>query len=192
MNKIKDFIYDKNDIVIAVLILAVAASVIFWRMDIILAYPKTLFAEDNPVVQNSSGGDEDLPPSDGDNSVSPTDDPSDEQNKDSNTGSDANQDKENNDNSVDQEKPDVSPVVPPEIPLWDGGVLTEDVEVDVQGASSEAAVGCLISEGLFDDYADYKKVCEDAGLDHEKVAAGTFTFKSGTTKAQIAKKINWG
>ena len=168
MNKLTDFIYDKNDIVIALLILAVAAGVIFWRMDIILAYPKTLFDGNTSVVEKPIGEDENLPPSgEGEN----------------NPVADENENKDNNDSSS---------AVSPEIPLWDGGVLTEDVEVDVQGASSEAAVGCLVSEGLFADYAEYKQVCEDAGLDHEKVAAGTFTFKSGTTKAQIAKKINWG
>ena len=40
MKKLKDFIYDKNDIVIALLILAAAAFIIFWRLDIILEYPK--------------------------------------------------------------------------------------------------------------------------------------------------------
>ena len=42
MKKLKDFIYDKNDILIAVLILVVAAAIIAWRMEIILNYPKTL------------------------------------------------------------------------------------------------------------------------------------------------------
>ncbi|MBQ1958799.1 MAG: hypothetical protein II354_00095, partial [Firmicutes bacterium] len=75
---------------------------------------------------------------------------------------------------------------------WDGGVLTEDVEVEVEGASASAAVKCLVNAGLFEDYAEYQKICEEEGMNHEKVSAGTFTFKKGTTKVQIAKKINWG
>ena len=38
MKKFKDFLYDKNDILIAVLILVVAAAIIAWRMDVILQY----------------------------------------------------------------------------------------------------------------------------------------------------------
>lgn len=49
MKKFKDFLYDKNDILIAVLILVVAASIIAWRMDVILQYPKQLIHNDTGV-----------------------------------------------------------------------------------------------------------------------------------------------
>ena len=52
MKKFKDFIYDKNDIIIAVLILAVAALIIFWRLSVILEYPKQLLGNDEPNVEN--------------------------------------------------------------------------------------------------------------------------------------------
>ena len=52
MKKFKDFIYDKNDIIIAVLILAVAALIIFWRLNVILEYPKQLLGNDEPNVEN--------------------------------------------------------------------------------------------------------------------------------------------
>ena len=174
MDKIKDFIYDKNDVVIALLILVVAGFIIFWRLDIILEYPKTLVSGDDPAVTEPVGGDESLSPADDENNDA------DQSGDGTQTGDD--------DQTQSGDDTDVSV----DIPLWDGGMLTEEVEVEVEGNSSESAVGCLIDEGLFEDYAEYKKVCEEAGLDHEKVAAGTFTFKAGTTKAQIAKKINWG
>ena len=44
MKWIKDFLYDKNDILIALLILVAAALIILWRMDVIMAYPQTVFA----------------------------------------------------------------------------------------------------------------------------------------------------
>jgi len=50
MKKLKDFIYDKNDIIIAALILAAAALIIAWRMDVILQYPKELINADDPAV----------------------------------------------------------------------------------------------------------------------------------------------
>lgn len=42
MNKIKDIIYDKNDIVLAVIILACAALLILWRLNAIIDYPVVL------------------------------------------------------------------------------------------------------------------------------------------------------
>ncbi len=171
MKKLKDFIYDKNDIVIAILILAVAALIISWRLGIILEYPKQLLGSDNPSVQTPVGGDEN--PSGGDISGQPDDGDNEgdgDQGDEGQTGTDE----------------------PEDIPLWDGGMLTEEVTVDVEGASASAAVKCLVNAGLFEDYAEYQKICEEEGMNHEKVSAGTFTFKKGSTKKEIAKKINWG
>lgn len=39
MEKLKDFFYNKNDVIIALLILAVAAAVIYFRIRAIMAYP---------------------------------------------------------------------------------------------------------------------------------------------------------
>ncbi|MBR0131342.1 MAG: endolytic transglycosylase MltG [Firmicutes bacterium] len=42
MNKIKDIIYDFNDIFVILLIIALTAGVLFWRIDRIMAYPEYL------------------------------------------------------------------------------------------------------------------------------------------------------
>ena len=42
MKRVKDFFYDKNDILIALAILVLAAALIIWRMEVIMAYPKTM------------------------------------------------------------------------------------------------------------------------------------------------------
>jgi len=173
MKKLKDFIYDKNDIIIAVLILAVAALVILWRLDIIMEYPKQLIGNDDPVIENPVDSEDPSGDETGDDPV--TDDPS------------------GDDPDVQQPDEPVDPVEPdPVIPLWDGGALSKAVEVEVEGASASAAIQCLVEAGLFEDYAEYQAVCEDAGLDHEKVKAGTFTFKQGYTKKDVAKLMNWG
>ena len=176
MKKLKDFIYDKNDIVIAILILAVAALIISWRLGIILEYPKQLLGTDDPVFDTPIGGDDEDP-----------DLPVDDEGEDSQSG-EANQPQGGDGETDEPQGGDTEE----DIPLWDGGVLTEDVEVEVEGASASAAVKCLVNAGLFEDYAEYQKICEEEGMNHEKVSAGTFTFKKGTTKVQIAKKINWG
>ena len=168
MNKIKDLIYDKSDIIVALLILAIAALVILWRLNVILEYPKALVGTDEP------------------NTVL--------------TGTDYEAEGEGegaSDNTVegeDTEEPENTTVETPEpvMELWVDGQLTKDVEVTVGGNSATAAVQCLIDEKLFDSYDDYKSICDKGGLDHEKVSAGTFTFKAGSTKSDIAKRINWG
>lgn len=45
MKKLKDFIYDYNDVVVAVIIVIVAGLIIFWRIDAALDYPKYLEAQ---------------------------------------------------------------------------------------------------------------------------------------------------
>lgn len=45
MKGIKDFFYDKNDIIIVLLIIAAAAFVIYNRVDAIMAYPQTIANE---------------------------------------------------------------------------------------------------------------------------------------------------
>ena len=50
MNRIKDFFYDKNDIILTLIILAVAAGVIIWRLDAIMNYPAALAKETHTDV----------------------------------------------------------------------------------------------------------------------------------------------
>lgn len=44
MNHLKNFFYDKNDIFIALIILAAATLIILWRIEVIMDYPKDLVA----------------------------------------------------------------------------------------------------------------------------------------------------
>jgi len=45
MDKLRNFLYDKNDIVVAIAILAIAAIIITGRIDAIMSYPDRLAAE---------------------------------------------------------------------------------------------------------------------------------------------------
>lgn len=45
MDKLKDFFYNKNDIIVAVIILLVAAFVIYSRIGAIMNYPETISSE---------------------------------------------------------------------------------------------------------------------------------------------------
>ena len=163
MKKFKDFIYDKNDIIIAVLILAVAALIIAWRLDVILQYPKQLI---------NNGADT--------NVTEPAD----------NSGDNADKPADNSGDAANSNSGDSTPVQEP-AQLWVDDKLSQDIEVDVTGTTASAAVQCLVDKGLFTDYAEYQKACDSLGLDDEKVSAGTMTFTKGSTKADVARKINW-
>ena len=51
MRHIRNFFHNINDIVLAVIIVALAAGIIYWRMQIILDYPKELANERAEAVQ---------------------------------------------------------------------------------------------------------------------------------------------
>lgn len=53
MNKIKDFFYDKNDIIIVLIILALAAFIIYSRIGIIMDYPEKLADKNTTTVQTT-------------------------------------------------------------------------------------------------------------------------------------------
>lgn len=42
MEKLKNFIYDKNDIIVTLIILIIAAGIIYYRIGVIMNYPNTL------------------------------------------------------------------------------------------------------------------------------------------------------
>ena len=57
--------------------------------------------------------------------------------------------------------------------------------------TASAAVQCMVDAGIYADYADYQKVCQENGWDHEKMRAGVFTFEKGTSKKEITREVNW-
>lgn len=167
MKKFKDFLYDKNDIIIALLILVAASLLIIWRMNAIMEYPKSLISDTESTSTQQDSGDDD----------SQTADPSTEESGDQGSG----------DSGTEEEQSSASTSA-----VWSNGVLSTDVEVTVSGASASEAVECLVAAGLFTDYADYQATCTNLGLDHQKVSAGTFTFAGGSSKDDVAKAVNWG
>lgn len=168
MKRFKDFVYDKNDILIALLVLVAAAFIILWRMEAIMEYPSQIFSDGEPSDSQNID----------------TNDPA--QSGESDGDGDGKSDGDNQGDGDNAGQPGADSDA-----LWAGGVLTRDVEVEVTGTNATAAISCLVEAGLFDDYAEYQTTCQNTGLDHEKVSAGTMTFEKGSTKADIARQINW-
>lgn len=69
MQRIKNILYDKNDILVALIIVCVAALIIFNRIDAIMAYPSTLSHDDGtrantPITTEDTSVDPDIDASD--------------------------------------------------------------------------------------------------------------------------------
>ena len=183
MKKLKDILYDYNDILIALAIMVIAALLIMWRISAIVDYPRE-FISDNTEVSEPAGengeneesgesgdpaGDPSEPAGEEGEGDEPADDPADEP----------------ADEPTDEPAEESSS-------LWEGGVLTRDVQVSVSGGSSATdAIQRLIDAGLFKDYAEYQAICDELGLNHQMVGAGIFVFDKGSTKTDVARVINW-
>lgn len=175
MKKLKDILYDYNDILIALAIMVIAALLIMWRISAIVEYPRE-FISDNTEVSEPAGengesgesgenGESGNPAGEEGEGDEPADDPADE--------------------PADEPAEESSS-------LWEGGVLTCDVQVSVSGGSSATdAIQRLIDAGLFKDYAEYQAICDELGLNHQMVGAGIFVFDKGSTKTDVARVINW-
>lgn len=165
MKKLKDFLYDKNDILIALAILIIAALLIVWRMEVIMAYPQTL-AEQTDTINTTE-----------DSAVDAADHQANAAQKDNQT------DDRNNDAQAD------SSAQSDENQVWTNGVLTKEITVTIKGGSAISAVQSLIDAGLFTSYDDYAQVCKAAGYTPEHIKATTFTFPSGSTPTDIAAMV---
>ena len=62
MKKIKDLIYDYNDIFVALLIIAAAAAIILWRVSDIMAYPEYLAGKEQTQTGDVDFSEIDLTP----------------------------------------------------------------------------------------------------------------------------------
>lgn len=161
MKKFKDFLYDKNDILIALLILVAAALLIIWRMEAIMEYPKTLLSDDTVAEEPA--------PDEGRQSGEAS-------------GEEGGDQSESEDGGSSSETSGA---------LWSNGALTRDVEVTIPGGSSAYdAVQILINAGLFESYEEYQGICDENGWNHQNVSAGPITFEAGFTKTDVARGIN--
>ncbi len=183
MNKIKDIIYNKSDILIAILILAIAALIIFWRLGIILEYPKQLIGTDeaSEVLTEPEGADQ---------AEANTDASSENTSDAAQTGGESTKPADGEANNADQTQAEDANAVT-KTANWDGEKLANDLEVTLTGTTASEAVQCLVDAGVFADYAEYDSICETMNYDDEKMRSGVFTFAKGSTREDIIKAVNW-
>ena len=164
INKIKDLVYDFNDIVIALLILAVAAGVISWRVADIMAYPEYLARQQGTEA-----------PAIGSPEVDFTDfDLTQNEQVDPNLN-------ENPDNVTTDPTP-VTPETPPveETPI----PASSDVKVTIPSGSYAAKIAeILYTSGVVTSKEAFLNTLTDSQA--KRLKAGDFTIPAGSTIDQI-------
>lgn len=166
MKKIKDFIYDYNDILLAIIIILVAAAVIFVKVSDIMAYPQFAKEAQQQEQTDVDFSDVDLEKTDVDPIVAPGDD----------IGSDDNTDDPQGNNQAPADNP--TPVAP-----------SKDVTFEVkQGEYFSTVAKNLKDKGLITDTQAFIKKVQDMGLE-KKLQIGTYTIPAGSTDEQIAKIV---
>ena len=166
MKKIRDFIYNFSDIFTAVLVLALAAGIIFWRVQVIMGYSK-LVAEEKPATEI------DIDFSDVD--LTPIDKP----------------DYTEGEPAEDEEPEPEAPLV-----IDENFKSAKQVAVAIPaGASYSEAIRYVASAYGFsdDDYFTFYNLLWNKGISmgaDYRIQIGTFTIPAGSTLEQIIKIIS--
>jgi len=165
MKHIKNFFYNINDLILAVIILAAAAVLIYWRLDIILDYPEKMLESSNndTIIEEIQVPEEEPAVSEAEEEPEPEEE---------------------------KEPVEEEPAVETGSIFIDGK-LSEDVTVKIQGGSANAAVNSLISANFFDDYNQYSDAVKSFGGTPENIKAGTYSFRKDTTLERILDVITF-
>ncbi len=173
MEKFKNFIYDKNDIVIALVIIIVATFIITGRINAIMAYPQTMLEQAQGEVASDPAAPAVTDPVAGgpDGSNAPVV------------------------SSPVVENPVVeapSVVTPPVVPPTASNTppaTGAEIKVTLPfGSTGDAIANILISSGLIAQKSDFMSAVAAAGAE-KKLKAGTFKIPAGSTPAQVVAII---
>lgn len=163
MERLKNIIYDKSDIIIAFAILLIAGLLIAWRLGAIMEYPKQLISQNDHSTEIST-------------EEKDTKDDSSEKDTDKS-------DKSEKDNSTKAEG----------TALWSSdGYLTKDVTVTFSGSAASHFVQCAIDAGLLESYDEYTSICSYQGISDPDIInppIGEYTFSAGSSKADVVLRI---
>jgi len=169
MEKFKNFLYDKNDIIVALVIIVLATFIITGRINAIMAYPETMLTKaqeeaGNSILDNDPASPEITTPAVPDESEPVVEEPV--------------------ETPPVVEQPDTTiPVTNP--PPAGGTVITITVPT---GSTGEAIAAILVTNGLIVQKSDFTTVVNASGLG-TKLKAGTFKIPAGSTPAEIVAII---
>lgn len=165
MKRLKDLIYDYNDIFVAVMIVALAGALIFWRISDIMAYPEYLAQQ---TAGDTTGDVEDL-----DLSLEEVDDlnenPEDITTDPLNDGTEADPETE----------------VEEELPPTEEFTTSKEVAFTVpSGVTGTKIAQLLLEESLIESTETFMNEVSKQNAE-TKLMAGTFTIPAGSTVNDI-------
>ena len=175
MEKFKNFIYDKNDIVIALAIIVVATFIITGRINAIMAYPQTMLEQaqgevvtdpEAPAVTDPAAGG---PDGSGGSAAPVVETPTAQ-------------------TPVVQTPVVVAPVTPPPAENTPPAAGTEIKVTLPFGSTGDAIANILTSSGLIAQKSDFMNAVAVAGAE-KRLKAGTFRIPAGSTPAQVVAII---
>lgn len=208
MEKLKDFFYDKNDLVVALIIIAIAGLLIAWRVNVIMDYPKIMAAqieeEQNELPDGSDPSEPgDQPAGTGTGTGTDADDPSGTDGSagssgngstDSGTvnqpdGSNAGQSGNGTGQSGNNTGSSGSSNAGNSGNSGNAGSAAASRTITIpSGASGSKIAQILVDAGLISSSAAFNEAVMAAGAD-TKLKAGTFTIPQGASAAEIVNII---
>ena len=171
MNKLKDIIYDKNDLLIALVILLLASFVIYQKIDLIMDYPTSIEAQalanaETPVVEESS-------------------DTSEVPETEENTTADQ---EEASDNEEPAEN-DVADTDEGNAAAEEDTQTKETVTLTIEyGATGSQIAQNLVDSGVLNSKQEFYDAVNKAGAD-TRLQAGEFTIPAGSTPDEVISII---
>ncbi len=187
MNKIKDLIYNMNDILVALMILAAAAFIIYWRVGAIMDYPA--YAASQKSVERKAESDFtdiDLTPGAVDENLN-----KDPEHFDANTGENTEPPREGEaQQPAENTEPPKEGESQPPVPQSGGEFLTKaEVKFTIPAGSSCDKIGSLLfQQGLVESKEAFVKEVIAQKAD-TKLQTGTFTIPAGSNMNDIIKII---
>ncbi len=202
MNKIRDFIYDFNDIVVALLIIAITAGIVCWRVDTIMDYPAYLAAKaSGPQIPDTDFTDVDLTPGEVDVNLNRNPEDVDipeapgEETQGGQTEVGENQEGEApQGGQTEGEQPEGGENQGEQGQTSSGkladGKTTEDTRISIPSGVSSSKIGDILLEaGLIESKDAFNKAVSDKNAE-QKLKAGDFMIPAGSTVADIVNIIS--
>lgn len=184
MEKLKDFFYDKNDLVVALIIIAVTALLITWRVNVIMDYPEIMAAQ-LEQEQEENGGADGADPGDDGTSGSAIGDGGQGDGTDANAGQNGNGQTQTPDATTSQ-----TPQTP-QTPAANTKPAASGTSVSVtipSGSSGDKIAQILVDAGVISSKSDFTAAVNAAQAE-KKLKAGTFKIPAGSSASEVVSII---
>ncbi len=173
-DKIKDFFYNVNDLIVAILIIALASYIISWKIEDILSYPDQVAAQETDIASHVSEYEDDLAEpdsedSEGSDSPDEVENPSQQESGETIDETPSSSDEEEEDENAD----DTS------------AQSINKITIDIPSGTSGVAIAKMIQEkGLINSTSEFLNRLEERELD-VKLRAGKFKIPENASIDEI-------